>query len=335
VRITSDEMSVEQSQEVTPELRVGGTLDAFSIDWDRQLRSGVTTVLVNPPDLNVIGGLGIALKTAGPESIAARTVKDNAVLRGAIGSQPSVRNRPAFQRPTSFYNRRPTTRMGVEWEWRKTFYDVALGPDEGEEPRQGRETIIAALKGEIPIAIQAWTTQDIRTAVFLREEVENGEEFKAGGLNKPRFIIDAAAEAWKEPQLLVRSKTAVVLPPFPSSGRTRDNAFMAWDVAADLQKAGVTFALSSHGLEGYDQRLPMQAGYAMSGGLGFADALAAVTITPARMIGIDGRVGSLEPGKDADLVLWSGEPFEPSSRVLAVIVDGVLRYDARDASEKK
>jgi imidazolonepropionase-like amidohydrolase len=73
----------------------------------------------------------------------------------------------------------------------------------------------------------------------------------------------------------------------------------------------------------------------MSGGLGFADALAAVTITPARMIGIDGRVGSLEPGKDADLVLWSGEPFEPSSRVLAVIVDGVLRYDARDASEKK
>jgi imidazolonepropionase-like amidohydrolase len=79
----------------------------------------------------------------------------------------------------------------------------------------------------------------------------------------------------------------------------------------------------------------MQAGYAMQGGLPFDAALAAVTTVPARLLGVADRVGTLEVGKDADLVLWSGMPFEPSSRVIAVIVDGVLRFDARDAQAAK
>jgi imidazolonepropionase-like amidohydrolase len=68
----------------------------------------------------------------------------------------------------------------------------------------------------------------------------------------------------------------------------------------------------------------------MSGGLPFDEALKAVTSTPARLVGADARVGSLEEGKDADLALWNGEPFEPTSRVVAVIVDGVLVWDGRD-----
>jgi imidazolonepropionase-like amidohydrolase len=65
----------------------------------------------------------------------------------------------------------------------------------------------------------------------------------------------------------------------------------------------------------------------MAGGIGFESALAAVTTTPAKLLGVVDRVGTIEAGKDADLVLWSGEPFQPGSRVLATIVDGVLRYD--------
>jgi imidazolonepropionase-like amidohydrolase len=72
----------------------------------------------------------------------------------------------------------------------------------------------------------------------------------------------------------------------------------------------------------------------MRGGLPFEAALAAVTITPARLIGVDDRVGSLEVGKDADLVLWSGEPFEASSAVIGVLVDGRLVLDPRSNAEK-
>jgi imidazolonepropionase-like amidohydrolase len=335
VRIDSGLSSVEQSREVSPDTRVADTLDLYSIDWDRQVRSGVTTVLVAAPDFDVIGGLGVVLKTGGQESLSARTVKRDAVLRGAMGSQPSEGNHPAFGRPTDFHSRRPTTRMGVEWEWRKAFYDAAASQRDPARAFPGSERLIAVLKGELPLSIQAWTTQDIRTAVFLKEELER----ELGG--HPRMFLDAAAEAWKEPQLLVRSKTSVVLPPFSTSGRTDEGAFMAWNVARLLHDRGVTIALSSHGGESLESRLPMQAGYAMRGGLvpteeelkngvpRIAYALEAVTINPARMLGVEDRVGSLEVGKDADLVLWNGPPFEPSSRVIGVVLDGVLKVDPR------
>ena len=332
VRITPGLVSVEQSNEVNPAMRVAESLDPYANAWDAQVGNGVTTVLVNPLDQNVIGGLGVVLKTAGPESIAARTVKADAVLRGAMGQQASQGNHAAFGRPTDFYSRRPTTRMAVEWEWRKAFYDAAASTRDATRKFSGSEQLVAALKGDLTVGIQAWATQDIRTAVFLKEEIEREEEFK-NGLNKPRFFIDAAAEAWKEPQLLVRARVPVVLPPFPAAGRTRENAFMVWNTAELLRKEGIPFALSSHGLPGAESTLAMQAGYAMRGGLPFEDALAAVTLTPARLLGVADRVGTIETGKDADLCLWNGMPFEPSSRIIGVVVDGVLRVD-RLAPEK-
>jgi imidazolonepropionase-like amidohydrolase len=324
-RISAGLFSVEQSREETPDLRVTDTISAFDTAWDGQAGSGVTSVLATPLDMNVIGGLGAVLKTAGPLSIHERTVKADAVLRGAIGSQPSARNHPAFGRPTDFYSRRPTTRMGVEWEWRRSFYEAAASRKEPARAFPGSARVLAALEGKLTLDIQAWTTQDIRTAVFLKEELE--QEPQLAG--KPRLVIDAAAEAWKEPQLLVRSHAAVVLPPFPEDGRTDDGAFMAWNSAALLVAEGVPVALSAHGDASPAGCLGMQAGYAMQGGLDFDQALAAVTINPARMLGVEERVGSLEVGKDADLVLWNGEPFQATSRVVGVIIDGALVLDPR------
>ncbi len=324
-RIDAGMNSVEQSREETPELRVTDTLSPFDTAWDGQAASGVTSVLAAPPDENVIGGLGAVIKTAGAPSIAARTVKPDAVLRGAIGSQPSRRNHPAYGRPTDFFSRRPTTRMGVEWEWRRSFYEAAASRKDAARAFKGSVQVLAALDGKLTLNIQAWTTQDIRTAVFLKEELENEPQLSG----KPRLVIDAAAEAWKEPQLLVRSHSSVVLPPFPEDGRTDDGAFMAWNTAALLVGEGVTIALSAHGDSSPAGCLGMQAGYAMQGGLEFDQALAAVTINPARMLGAEARIGSIEVGKDADLVLWNGEPFQATSRVIGVIVDGALVLDPR------
>ncbi|MFT5286652.1 MAG: imidazolonepropionase-like amidohydrolase [Planctomycetota bacterium] len=323
-RVVTHPDAIEQSTETAVTMRVADALNLFNQSWDRELRSGVTTVLASAPDNNVIGGLSIALKTGGEPTLEARTVKADAALRGSFGTQPSQGNQQGSGTPQSFYVRRPTTRMGVEWEFRKSFYDTIAAGRYEELSFEGSEVLQDVLDGKLPLTVQAWATQDIRTAIYLREE-----------FNIPNMIVDAAAEAWREPELLARSGINVVLPPFSfHSGRVgRDRAFFAWNTAKMLSDLGVPFALSGHGARVATDRLAYQPALAMRGGLSFEAALESVTIAPARMIGIDDRVGSIEVGKDADLVLWSGPPFQPTSRVIGVMLDGHLVLDPRETSE--
>lgn len=313
--------SVEQSREVTPSVDARYGVDPFDTRWARLASSGVTTTFNRPLDQNCIGGLGVVLKTAGGPLLHERMLEGTPMMCGAIGSQPSQRNSPAFGRPDSFYNRRPTTRMGVEWEWRQAFFEAGQAPSEGA----GAEVDLLqdVLAGKIGTFVQAWTTQDIRTAVYLKEEMMRE------GFGAMRIVIDCGAEAWKEPDMLVRTETAVVLPPFPDQGRTGDQALMPMDVAAQLRDAGIPFALSAHDGGDAQGRLAVQAGFAMRGGLTREEALRAVTLTPAELLGIEARVGSVEVGKDADLVLWNGEPFEITSKPVGVLVDGRLVVDPR------
>jgi hypothetical protein len=140
----------------------------------------------------------------------------------------------------------------------------------------------------------------------------------------PRIFLDA------RPRLKAGSRSqqvGIVLPPFTRAGG----------------RARIVHGLTSMLLR--DRSIPFRAQYgsaagdrlrasgnAMRGGLDFESALEAVTIQPARMLGVEDRVGSVEVGKDADLVLWNGPPFEPSSRVVGVLVDGVLKVDPREQS---
>lgn len=311
--------SVEQSSEITPSVSMEYGVDPFDPRWNRLVRSGVTTAFVPPINRNVVGGLGLLLKTAGPETLEDRALKGTELLCGAIGSLPSSGNRPASGSPDTFYNRRPTTRMGVEWEWRKALFDAAQAPAEGAG--KDIDVLQDVLAGKITAFIQAYPTQDIRTAVFLKEEMQRE------GFGEMRLVIDGAAEAWREPDLLVRSGASVILPPMPGQGRTVDQAFMAANTAKVLQDAGVRFALSAN--DARTEPLGIQAGFAMRGGLTREEALRAVTITPAQILGVDGRVGTIEVGKDADIVLWNGEPFEITTRPIGVLVDGVLAVDPR------
>jgi len=329
VQIDTGHLSVEQSSETSAHFSVAGALDLFSFEWQRELRSGVTTALALPADFDVIGGLGVVVKTGGAPTLAARLVRSDAVLRGAVGSQPSSgNNAPRFVEPQSFYYRRPTTRMGVEWVFRKAFYDTLQEEGADDAGRAAdQEVLRRVLRGELPLSIQAKATQDVRTAIYLKEEFDI-----------PHVILDYAIEAWREPALLVRSGVAVVLPPFSPDGRhedgfVNDSYFLPLDAARQLHDLGVPFALSGHDQRTVGARLADQAGFAQRGGLPFEAALAAVTLTPARMVGVEARVGSLEAGKDADLVMWSGKPFEPTSRVIGVLLDGQLVLDPR-SSEK-
>jgi imidazolonepropionase-like amidohydrolase len=310
--------AVEEDREVTPEMHLTDALNLYSTRFGRELGSGVTTVLLSAPDNNVIGGLAAALKTGGPELLAARLVKADAVLTGAFGSAPSRFNSPAFGRPQGLFNRRPTTRMGVEWEARKAFYD-ALYALEDKREHPGSSELQAVLRGDLALMLQASATQDIRTALYLKEEF---------GL--PRLIVSQAAEVWKEPEILQRTGAAVVLPPFAWNGTTAvDRGFMAWNTPKLLDELGVPFALSGRGNADPDARLALQPAFAVRGGLAADKALAAATLVPAKLLGIEDRVGSIQVGKDADLCLWNGDPTRFSSAVVGVLLSGELVKDPR------
>lgn len=323
VRIDTGQYSVEQSTETAIDARVADALDLFSYRWQRELRSGVTSVLASALDNDVFSGLSVLIKTGGEPTLDSRLVKADAALRASLGSQPSNGNQaPRGSPPRTFYYRRPTTRMAVEWLFRKSYFDAIQASESGEssDPRERsrHEILRRTLQGELPVAVQAWATQDIRTAVYLKEE-----------FGIPRMWVDAAAEAWREPDLLVRSGMAVVLPPYPEDGHSGDEAFYALDTAAKLHALGVPVVLSGHGAQDTGERLAYQPGFAQRGGMPFDAALAAVTLVPAKLVGVDDRIGSLSAGKDADLVLWSGTPFEPTSRVVGVILNGHLVVDPR------
>jgi len=324
VRVNGGLRGVEQAREIQPQLSVRPAIDLFDPAWAQLATSGVTTALVSPLDRNVIGGHAVALRTAGPEDMAAREVLlPRPVLRGAIGSEPSSGNHPAFGRPTDFYSRRPTTRMGVEWEWRKAFFDAVLAGGDAARDFAGAEELRSALRGERLVMIQAWATQDIRTAVYLKEELARE------GFGSLDLVVDAAAEAWREPHFLTRTGTTIVLPPFPANGRSSDGAFMAWNKSVALAGEGVRVCLSSHGASPASARLDRQAGFAIRAGMTFDQALAAVTTNPAAVLGLTERVGTVEVGKDADLCMWSGKPFQATSRVVGVLVQGELASDPR------
>ena len=101
VRIERDFTSIEQSREITPEKRIADALDWFDEAWKREARSGVTSVMINPLERQVVGGLSVVVKTAG-ESAQKRTVKADSALYGAIGAAPSHSNHPAIGRPDDF-----------------------------------------------------------------------------------------------------------------------------------------------------------------------------------------------------------------------------------------
>jgi imidazolonepropionase-like amidohydrolase len=214
--------------------------------------------------------------------------------------------------------------MGVEWVFRRAFYDTLQGQGEEDADVAADHAVLRrVLAGELPLFVQAKATQDVRTAIYLKEE-----------FGIPRMILDHAIEAWREPELLKRSGVAVVLPPFTPDGRhpdgfVNDSYFLPLDAAKKLAEWGVPFALSGHDGPAPGARLADQAALAQRGGLSLEAALAAVTLTPARLLGVEQRVGSLEAGKDADLVLWNGPPLQPTSRIVGVVLQGELVLDPR------
>ncbi len=288
--------SDEYTSEVTPDFAT-----ARSIDWELQAMKrarseGTTTVCVCPGTENVIAGIASIVKTdyQGEASI----INADGPLVANLCNDPTRRN-SARQRPDSIYVRQPTNRMGVVWLIRSTF-EQARNNGDNERLTPLREVV----QGDRQFYIISRTSADISSALTL------GDEFGY----KP--VIVGGQESNKVLDLLADKAVSVVLTPIPTGSTSGiEGTDVCLNRAGKLAEAGVTFCLSGNDLL-------EQARFAVRFGLDRQTALESVTIAPAKLLGLETKIGSIAAGLDADLIVLDGDPLELTSRIRLVIIGG-------------
>jgi imidazolonepropionase-like amidohydrolase len=280
--------SNEESSEVTPGFDILDAVNPAHGSFTRVRAEGVTTLGIAPGHRNVIAGLGAVMRSGGGDRLLAR----GAFLQSALGSGPSSGNFPPRGLPATFYARRPTTRMGVVWEFRKAFTD------------SGAEAIARARQGKLRVRIFASEAGDVETALGLARDL---------GLS---IVIEEGREAWRRAAELAAARVPVLLR--PSYERAPVEGGPAGSGIVELLKAGVKVGLLP--ADGLDLR--GTAAWAMKLGLSRADAVRAVTGAPAEILGVESRVGTLAEGRDADLTVWGGDPLDPRFRLERVMIGG-------------
>lgn len=173
--------------------------------------------------------------------------------------------------------------------------------------------LVPVVEGKIPLAISAHRESDIRQAITLAEQLQL------------KIIIVGGDEAWRVASVLAAHKIPIVLNPFDSTPSTFDQIGARLDNAAILQRAGVKISFSVPGVHlshNAGSVIREGAGIAVANGLSWNQALRALTVNAAETWGIADHYGTLQPGKDADLVIWNGDPLEPISAPQAVFVQG-------------
>jgi imidazolonepropionase-like amidohydrolase len=287
-------------------------LDALNLedpDWKDAVRGGVTTVITGPGSGENVSGQAIVIKTFGTD-LSRRIVTEWGGMKFAMGAKSS--------------SRYPTTTMGVAANLRsyliKTQEYLASwkrwdsGGKEGAPPARdlGYEAMGQVLAGKNRVRAHVHSAHDVMTILRLKDEF---------GFD---LTLHHSTDAYKVADEIARRKVnAVVLPLGPRIGISED----AMAGPAVLWRAGVRIALHTDHPVVNQKWLRLCAGIVMRYGLPEEEALKAVTINPATIARVQDRVGSLEVGKDADLVVLDGPWYEPRSRVDLVVGDGQVIYD--------
>lgn len=301
----------EMTEPVTPELRAIDGINPEDEGFRDARLGGVTTVFTGPGSANVIGGTGVVMKTAG-KIMDKMIVREPAGLKVAFGENPKV--------VYGEQKKMPMTRMGTAALLRQALVDAQTyqekleqgdsDPDKKPERDLGLENLVRVLKREIPLRAHAHRADDIMTAIRI------AREFKVD------LVLDHCTEGHKIAEELAEyGYPAVVGPSLINRAKVelKDKTFRTPGV---LARAGVKVALmTDHSVTPIEQ-LPLCAGLAVKEGMEEEDALQAITIKAAEILGVAERVGSLEVGKDADIVVWSDDPLLLKAKPLYVIING-------------
>jgi imidazolonepropionase-like amidohydrolase len=315
-----DQDQLEHSEAIQPELRA---IDAYNtrevlIEWLRSF--GVTTVHTGHAPGEVISGQTMITKTTG-DTVAESVIVPLAMVAATLGEGAVVPEENGRKSPGN--RSKAVAMLRAEFVRAETYAEKMASPDDRTDNDKGPpsrdlrlEALSAVLRREIPLLVTAHRHNDIMTALRIQQEF---------GV---RLILDGAAEAY----LVLDEIKAANVPVLAHAAMARaygETENMSFTTPASLAEAGIPFAFQS-GFEPYVPKTRVvlfEAAVAIQHGLSFDRALAGLTIEAAKILGIEDRVGSLEVGKDGDLALYDGDPFEYTSHAIGTVIDGVRVSD--------
>lgn len=299
----------EDTDPITPQLRALDAVNPQDRGFADARRAGVTTVVTGPGSANPIGGVFAAMKTRGV-CADRMLIREAAAMKLALGENPKIT-----------YNgkeRAPVTRMATAALIREALFKTQEYIEKRGDPEEDMEfdmkyaALAPLLTGELPAQIHCHRADDIFTALRIAREFSL------------RCILVHCTDGHRIRKELAEEGAPVIVGPVLTTRTKPELSGQEIKNAAALAAAGLTVALCSDYPETAEEHLMLSAALAAREGLTEEQAFAMITINPARIMGIDSRVGSLAPGKDGDLVLYDGHPFDTRTRVRLVTIQNEL-----------
>ena len=305
----------EMTDPITPHLRAIDAINPMDRTFKEAYEGGITSVSTGPGSANVVGGQFASIKTYG-RRIDEMIIEEPAAMKVAFGENP--------KRVYNDKKRMPTTRMATAALLRETLMKAKEYYDKKQEAKKDEskapafdmkmEAMMDVLEGKIPLKAHAHRADDIFTSIRIAKEF--GVKITLEHCTEGHLIADYIA---KEELPAIVGPTFGERSKFELINKTFDTPKMLWE-------AGVKIAIMTDHPVIPVQYLPLCASLAVKAGLPEEEALKSITIYPAEILGIHHKVGSIEVGKDADIVIWDGHPFDVQSSVVCTIIDGNIVY---------
>lgn len=303
----------EATDPITPQIRGMDSYNPHDPMVRKALEGGVTSVGAGPGSANVLGGTFLAVKTCG-NTVDEAAINSAVAMKCAFGENPK----------RCYKNKNDMTRMGTASLLRGALFDArdymlrkeAANGDITKTPKYDMkaEALIPVLKGEMPLKAHAHRADDIMTALRIAKE----------------FGVKITIEHCTEGHLIAKELAAANVPVAVGPTMTAVSKLELWNKSFTtpgiLQKAGLQVSIITDAPVILQEYLPLCAGLAVKAGMDPFAALQAITINPAKHLGIEDRVGSLEVGKDADIVLCDGDPMVSDTNIKQVYVNGELQF---------
>lgn len=293
----------------TPHLRAIDGFKPMQPTLLEAAQAGVTCVSTGPGSANVLGGTFMAVKTVGHRADD-MVIRQDTAMKCAFGENPKrvYREKGISSRMTTAARLREALMKAKEYMQKKE----AAGSDASKLPAYDikLEALLPVLRREIPLKAHAHATEDIFTAIRVAKEFD------------VRLTLEHVTEGHLIAEDLAKENVPLAVGPTLTHATKFELRNKSWITPGALDRAGCSVSIITDAPVIPQQYLPLCAGMAVKAGMDKFKALQAITINPARHIGIEDRVGSLEAGKDADIVITDGCPFEVSTQVIRVYIDG-------------
>lgn len=299
----------EMNDIISPQMRGIDGVKAMDPALPKAAAAGVTCVCVGPGSANVLGGTFTTIKTVG-KRVDDMVVRDGVAMKCAFGENPKrvYRDKKDSSRMTTAALLRETLFKAREYMEKKE----TAGEDISKRPAFDikLEALLPVLKKEIPLKAHAHAAEDIFTALRIAREFD------------VKITLEHVTEGHLIVEELAKENVPLAVGPTLTSASKFELRNKSWTTPGVLAAAGCQVSIITDSPVIPQEYLPLCAGLAVQAGMDPFAALQAITINPARHAGIADRVGSLEVGKDADIVITDGCPFEVSTKVKYVFVDG-------------